>query len=77
MLAFIAKGFEYRNRDVLLQLYRSHLEYCMQFWSPYQRKDVLAIEGALQRFTRLIPVLAGLSYEERLSRLALHSLEEE
>ena len=47
----------------------------MQFWSPYLRKDVLAIEGAQRRFTRLIPGMAGLSYEERLSGLGLYSLE--
>ena len=79
MLAFIVRGFDYRDRDLLLQLYRAlvrpHLEYCVQFWCPYLRKDVLAIEGAQQRFTRLIPGMAGLSYEERLSRLGLYSLE--
>ena len=41
----------------------------------YLRKDVLAIEGVQRRFTRLIPGMAGLSYEERLSRLGLYSLE--
>ena len=43
MLAFIARGFEYRSKDVLLQLYRAlvepHLECCVQFWSPSLRKD--------------------------------------
>ena len=42
-----ARGFEYRDRDVLLQLYRvlvrPHLEYSVQFWCPYLRKDVLAM----------------------------------
>ena len=79
MLAFIARGFEYRDRDVLLQLYRAlvrpHLEYCVRFWCPYLRKDVLAIEGVQRKFTRLIPGMAGLSYEERLSWLGLYSLE--
>ena len=53
MLAFIARGFEYRDRDVSLQLckalVRPHLEW---FWCPYVRKDV---EGVKRRFTRLIP----------------------
>ena len=75
ILAFIARGFEYRDGDVLLQLYRAlvrpHLEYCVQFWCPYLRKNVFAIEGVQQRFTRLIPGMAGLSYEERLSQLGL------
>ncbi|XP_055492473.1 uncharacterized protein LOC129697841 [Leucoraja erinacea] len=79
MLAFIAKGFEYRSGEVLLQLYRvlvrPHLEYCVQFWSPNLRKDILAIEGVQRRFTRLIPGMSGLSYEERLDKLGLHSLE--
>ena len=79
MLTFIARGFEYRDRDVLLQLYRalvrSHLEYYARFWCPYLRKDVLAIEGVQQRFSRLFPGMAGLSYEERLSRLGLYSLD--
>ena len=77
MLVFTARGFEYRSRDVLLQLYRAlvrpHGEYCVQFWSPFLRKDVLALEGVQQRF-RLILGMAGLMYEERLIRLGLFSL---
>ena len=79
MLAFIAKGMEYKSREVLLQLYkvlvRPQLEYCVQFWSPYLRKDILALEGVQRRFTRLIPEMRGLAYEERLNRLGLYSLE--
>eukprot|EP00061_Rhincodon_typus_P007622 g29491.t1 len=59
ILAFIVKEFEYRSREVLLQLYRALVrpnpEYCAQFWSLYLRKDVLAAEGVQHRFTRLNP----------------------
>ena len=79
MLALVVRGFVYRNRDVQLRLYqalvRPHLEYCVQFWCPYLRKDALAIEGVQRRFTRLIPGMAGLSYEEGLNQLGLYSLE--
>ena len=33
------------------------------------------MEGVQKRFTRLIPDMRGLAYEERLSRLGLYSLE--
>ena len=51
------------------------MEYCAQFWSPHLRKDILTLEGVQRRFTRLIPELRGLDYDERLSRLGLYSLE--
>ena len=63
MLAFIARGIEYKSREVLLQLFwvlvRPQLEYCVQFWSPHLHKDILALEGVQRRFTRLIPELRG------------------
>ena len=64
---------------MLLQLYRAlvrpHLEYCVQFGSLYLMKDVLALEGVQRRFTKLLPGMVGLTYEERLSRLGLYSLD--
>ena len=49
MLAYIARGIEYKSRDVLMHLYRAlvrpQLEYSVQYWSPYLRKDILALEG--------------------------------
>jgi len=79
MLAFIGRGFEYKNWQVMLQLYRTlvrtHLEYCVQFWSPHYQKDVDTLERVQKRFTRMLPGLEGISYEERLDKLALLSLE--
>ena len=79
VLAFINRGLEFKNRGVMLQLYRTlvrpHLEYCVQFWSPHYKKDVEALERVQRRFTRMLPGLEGRSYEERLRELGLFSLE--
>eukprot|EP00061_Rhincodon_typus_P001620 g15291.t1 len=79
VLAFINRGIEFKSRDVILQLYKSlvrpHLEYCVQFWSPHYRKGVEALEKVQRRFTRILPGMEGRSYEERLRKLGLFSLE--
>ena len=52
ILTFIAKGLEFKNREVLLQLYRvlvrSHLECCVQFWSPYLKEEMVTL-GAVRK----------------------------
>ena len=63
----------------MLQLYRTlvrpHLEYSAQFWSPYYQKDAEALERVQKRFTRMLPGMEGISYEERLEKLCLFSQE--
>ena len=71
--AFIGQGIEYKNWQVMLQLYRTlvrlHLEYCVQFWSPHYQKAVDALERVQKRFTRMLPDVDGISYVERLDKL--------
>ena len=63
----------------MLQLYRTlvrpHLEYGVPFWSPHCQKDVEVLERVQKRFTRMLPGMEGISYEERLEKLGLFSLE--
>eukprot|EP00061_Rhincodon_typus_P015488 g43194.t1 len=76
ILAFITRGFKYRSRSELLQLYRAfvrpHLEYCVQFGLLFCGRILWL---SRHRFTRLILEMAGLMNEERLIRLGLFSLE--
>ncbi|MGL5706676.1 MAG: reverse transcriptase domain-containing protein, partial [Aeromonas sp.] len=67
-----------RSPEVFLPLYKSlvrpHLEYCVQAWSPYLKKDIDTLEGVQRLATRMIQGLAGKSYQDRLIHLDLFSL---
>ena len=42
---------------------RPHLEYCIQAWRPYRKKDIDTLERIQRRATKMIPELRDLSYE--------------
>ena len=68
-----------KTADIILKLYlalvRPHLDYAVQFWSPYYRMDIERLESLQRRMTRMIQGLKNLTYQDRLKHLKLHSLE--
>jgi ribonuclease P/MRP protein subunit RPP40 len=75
----INRSFCYLSKDVLLKLYKSlvrpHLEYYVQAWRPYLKKDIELIEGVQRRATKLIKSLKDETYENRVKMLHLTSME--
>ena len=69
----------YKEKSLFVPLYkaivRPHLEYCIQAWSPYLRKDRDMLEKIKRRATKLIAGLRDLTYEERLKKCGLTTLE--
>ena len=63
-----------RPREVILPhcsaLVRSHLEYCVQVWSPQYRRYMDLVEGVQRRATEMIR-RENLPYEDRLKELGL------
>ncbi|KAF2361543.1 Protein of unknown function DUF4817 [Trinorchestia longiramus] len=80
ILGFTARNFEYKSKNIILPLYKAlvqpHLEYAVQLWSPTLRKDINKMEKIRRKATKMIPELCNLSYERRLQRLELISLEQ-
>ena len=80
ILGIINRTIVFKHSDILIRLYKSlvrpHLEYCTVAWSPHYGKDKELIEKVQRRFTRMIPDLKDLPYEERLAKTKLWSLED-
>ena len=63
-------------KKILTPLIRPHLEYAAVIWSPYVKKHVKKLERIQRLGTRMIPGYKEMSYEERLRKLDLPTLEE-
>ena len=78
ILGLIRRNITYKGKKLIIPLYkaivRPHLEYCIQAWRPYRKKDIDTLERIQRRATKMIPELRDLSYEERLKECGLTTL---
>jgi len=70
VLGMIRRTFLCKDKELILQLYKSlvrpRLEYCIQAWRPYFKKDINVLERVQKRATKLISGLSEMGSEERL-----------
>ena len=78
VLGMIRRTFPFVEVDGFKLLYnvyiRSHLEFCVQAWLPYFKKDIDCMEKVQHRTTKMVYGFGNLKYVERLDRLNLFSL---
>ena len=78
VLGFIARNFRYKNKELILPLYKSlvrlHLGHAVQFWSPYLRQNIDKIEKIQRTATNIIPEIRNHSYLQPIQDLDLISL---
>ena len=78
ILGLIRRNIIYKEK-LIIPLYkaivRPNLEYCIETWRPYRKKDIDTLERIQRRAMKLIPELRDLSYEERLKECCLTTLE--
>ena len=77
ILGMIRRNITYKEKGLIVPLYkaivRPHLEYCIQAWRPYLRKDIDMLEKVQRRTTKLITGLRDLSYDDRLKECGLNN----
>ena len=54
---------------------RPRLEYCIQAWRPYRKKDIDMLERVRRRATKMIQQLRNISYEMHLKECDLTTIE--
>lgn len=78
-LGLIKRTIKNKKRAIIVKLYkalvRPKLEYCVQAWRPYLRKDIDSLEQVQHRATKMIIECRNQDYESRLVSTGLTTLE--
>ena len=78
ILGLIRRNVTYKEKGIIIPVYKSivrpHLEYYIQAWRPYCKKDIDTLERIQGKTTKMIPELRYLSYEYTLTKLETRRL---
>ena len=79
-LGMIKRSITCKSKNIIVKLYkalvRPKLEFCVQAWRPFLKKDIVNLEKVQHRATKMIQACRGLNYEDRLIRCGLSTLED-
>ena len=80
VLGLIRRIFTCKDEQTIIQLYKSlvrpHFEYCVQAWRLYLfTQDIEMLEKVERRATKMVYDFNDLTYEQRLRRLGITTLE--
>ena len=79
ILGAIKRNVMHKSVEVISLLYKAYvlpcLEYCIQAWSPFLRKDLEKLERVQKRASKIIPSIRHLNYIDRLKKMKLQTLE--
>ena len=79
LIFLLRKRFLSKNAHYLILAYKSYilpvLNYCSPVWSPSAVGDILLLESVQKMFTKRLVGYEDLSYQERLCKSGLKSLE--
>ena len=78
VLSMVRRHFKDMDKDCFTMLYKSfvrpRLEYAIQAWFPYLKRDIDCLEKIQCRATKLVKGMKNLSYEQTLCNLGLLTL---
>ena len=80
IVGMIRRNIANRSSEGMLILYktlvRPVLDYCIPVWRPYAKKDTFKLEKVQKRFTKMIEGLNKKTYEQRICKLRITTLED-
>ena len=78
-IGWVLRSFYARNidfmRQIVISLILPHMDYCAQLWAPSKGPSLDKLEKKLYDYTKYVPEIRNMSYEDRLKAMKLQSVQ--